>query len=117
MRRWVWLGWALALPSCSGDYPLAPTPCDDLCHATQGPSCPEDYAPAACVASCESAHFGDEACRPYLEEVVRCYRDTPEALEGRCAYYPATATESCAVAEGLLQTCVAVLALPPGYEP
>jgi hypothetical protein len=107
MRLWVWLGWALVLPSCSGDYPLPPTPCDDFCHATQGPGCPSSYEPAGCVAWCESAGFGIEACRPALDAVVQCYGDTPAALEQRCAFYDSGGVQApaCSLEYTLLSDC------------
>lgn len=111
MRLWVWLGWALALPSCAGDYSLPPTPCDDFCHATRGGGCLDGYEPAACVASCEATGTDTEECRPYLDAVVQCFEQAPDALELRCTYrYDALQFPPCSAELTSLSNCVVLFA-------
>ena len=106
MRLWVWLGWALALPSCAGDYPLPPTPCDDLCHATQGSSCADSYEPASCVASCEAGRMDRDECLPALYAVVGCFQATPSAIEERCSYNFSGLPLSCSLELEAFNNCI-----------
>ena len=85
----LWLlSMALLLPvqACSGGYPLPPTPCDEWCDATKGGICQEYYQPAGCVAECERSGIDLEGCRPELDAVISCFRQSPNALEQRCVY-------------------------------
>lgn len=73
--------WALAIASlwggsggCQGDYPLAPTFCDDFCRATVPPDCP--YEPENCVRDCELWRV-DEPCVSRRDELLRCYEEAP----------------------------------------
>ncbi len=52
MSALVVLGLPGATSGCQGDYPIAPTACDEWCNASIEGDC-FDYDPAACVASCE----------------------------------------------------------------
>lgn len=108
MRLGVWLLLPLTFGACSGGYPLEPTPCDELCHATKGPGCAEDYEPAACVVTCERGNLDAEPCRPLFDAVVACYRDTPGAVEQRCDYWTPYEERACEPQQGALGTCVSL---------
>lgn len=87
MRSGAWLCFGLmaCLLACSGDYPLAATPCDDYCHATKGLQC-DFYNPASCVAQCENDRKNAPACLEQLNAVVTCFRNDPSAVEQRCSF-------------------------------
>jgi hypothetical protein len=63
-----------------GDYPIAPTACDDWCLATQRAGCEEDY-PEGCVSNCEERAIGRRfpRCEPEWLELTACYRRSPDA--------------------------------------
>lgn len=89
MRLGVWLallGLTLPLGSCSGDYPLPPTRCDEWCHVTQGDMCEDYYNPASCVVQCEQAELDAEVCRALFDAALTCFRNSPNALAQRCVY-------------------------------
>jgi len=109
MRAGTWLALisltlALAMPACSGDYPLPPTRCDEFCDATKGGFCQDYYSPASCVAECESSDTDAEGCRALFDASVSCFRQSPRALEQRCAYD--NLPDDCDIEFGLLLTCV-----------
>lgn len=74
------LGWSViatlwgAAGGCQGDYPLAPTYCDDFCRATVPSDCP--YEPENCVRDCELWRI-DEACVRGRDELLHCYEQAP----------------------------------------
>lgn len=102
MRRRVWLWLGMTLTGCSGGYSLAPTPCDDLCNATQGGLLCSDYDPAQCVVQCESQGLSSAACLPALKAVVRCFRANPDAATAHCSYDAYWESECRGVSELLL---------------
>lgn len=62
---------------CQPEYPLAPTPCDDWCLATQRAGCEEDY-PERCVSSCEDDfRFARARCEEQWQAVTECYLQAP----------------------------------------
>jgi hypothetical protein len=65
--------------ACQDGYPLAPTPCDDFCYATQRAGCPDDY-PEGCVSQCEDdgvlAHHPE--CQREWDARNRCYLDASD---------------------------------------
>jgi hypothetical protein len=63
-----------------GDYPIAPTACDDWCRVTQRAGCEEDY-PEGCVSNCEERAIGRRfpRCEPEWLELTECYRRSPDA--------------------------------------
>jgi hypothetical protein len=70
---------------CQGEYPLAPTLCDEWCDATRGFSC-DFYDPAACVAECEDRGYTrNEACTQVLRAALGCVRETPRAASWQCS--------------------------------
>lgn len=78
-------GFTLLTAGCQGEYPLAPTICDEWCHVTKGFSC-GFYDPAACVSECEAQLFASgDACRAPVEVALACFRNTPGALVRYCA--------------------------------
>jgi hypothetical protein len=68
------LGWfSLALVACDPGYTLAPTPCDDYCHATQRGGCKDDD-PAECVRDCESQGSAPrDACVASRRDLDDCW--------------------------------------------
>jgi hypothetical protein len=64
----------LALGACATEYPLDPTPCDDLCHATLRVACDEE--PEDCVRNCELADL-EPACEQTRQELTSCYSQAP----------------------------------------
>jgi len=71
----VWL-----LRCDAGDYPIAPTACDDWCLVTQRANCEEDY-PEGCVSRCEDRSLGRRfpRCEPEWLELTECYRRVPDS--------------------------------------
>jgi hypothetical protein len=63
-----------------GDYPLAPTACDDWCLVTQRAGCEEDY-PEGCVSACEDRSIGRRfpRCEPEWLTLTECYRQQPDS--------------------------------------
>jgi hypothetical protein len=63
-----------------GDYPIAPTACDDWCLVTQRAGCEEDY-PEGCVSNCEERSLGRRfpRCEPEWLTLTECYRHAPDA--------------------------------------
>lgn len=112
----MWLLLPLGFGGCSGGYPLEPTLCDDLCHVTKGPNCPDDYDPAGCVVACESANLAVEACRPFFDAVLECYRARPDALEKRCDYFTQWDQRPCEVEQQALAACVSFQAPIGGVD-
>ncbi len=117
MRLGVWLLLPLSFGGCSGGYPLEPTRCDDLCRETQGPGCPEDYAPASCVVTCERSNLDLEQCRSFFDAVLTCYRSEPNARERRCDYFTPWDQRPCELEQQALAACVGFYGLQDGYEP
>lgn len=113
MRLGAWLsgGALLAAGACSGGYPLPPTPCDDLCDASQGTwsgTCWE-YEPAQCVAQCESQGLYEEPCRPLFDALVTCHRSEPSANRGDCSSgFGSGETRPCHDELSSLLTCVSL---------
>ena len=66
---------------CDNDYPIAPTECDDWCHATQRADCTEDEEPDECVSICEESALGRQypECEPEWVELTECYRQAPDS--------------------------------------
>lgn len=64
-------GCLLAVTACESEYRLAPTACDDYCHATQRADCPEDY-PADCVRDCENSTVSS-TCEDAQAALTACY--------------------------------------------
>jgi hypothetical protein len=106
MRSGVWFGLALGLAGCSGGYPLEPTPCDELCHVSRGLSCPDDYDPAGCVATCESGNMDAVECRQPFDATVACYRRSPDAVAQQCDFYLPYMTRPCELEREALALCV-----------
>jgi hypothetical protein len=115
MRSGWWLFLPLSFGGCSGGYPLEPTRCDDLCHVTQGQTCPEYYDPAACVVACERSDADAEPCRAAFDAVLTCFRDHPGAVEQRCASFESWEQQDCLAEEGQLAFCVGALNAPEDY--
>ncbi len=68
---------AVLLAHCQPDYPLAPTPCDDWCLATQRAGCEEDY-PERCVSNCEDdLRFVRPRCEAQWLSLSECYLQAP----------------------------------------
>ena len=121
MRAGVWLVIALGpwcqVAGCSGGYPLPPTPCDELCHVTQGIGCSEDYQPAACVLSCEQGKLYAEDCRPYFDAQLACFRENPGAIKNRCHFYPPGELGRCEPESEAFQRCLQARHSSSGFEP
>lgn len=77
LRSALLLGGAL-LVRCQPDYPLAPTPCDDWCFATQRAGCDEDD-PERCVSSCEDDELTlpRSRCEEQWRSLSECYLQAP----------------------------------------
>ncbi len=80
--------WWLAAPillllqaRCSNDYPVAPTPCDDWCHASNRPSC-EYFQPLGCVEACEYAGGKPRSaeCQLAWDAAIDCLLQQPDDL-------------------------------------
>ncbi|HTV24679.1 MAG TPA: hypothetical protein VMG12_38570 [Polyangiaceae bacterium] len=72
---------SLPLLCCDGgDYPIAPTACDDWCLVTQRAGCEEDY-PEGCVSNCEDRSIGRRfpRCEPEWSSLTQCYRAEPDS--------------------------------------
>lgn len=89
---------ALALWACQGEYPLAPTVCDDWCNASEPVEC-EFYSPSSCVRQCEEAGYST-LCSDELSMLMTCMKEHPKphmscydfvgAIEMNCeGYYSA----------------------------
>ena len=119
VAAWLWLatlGCWFPLGACSGDYPLPPTPCDDLCHVTQGLDCSDTYEPAVCVLSCERSHLDAEDCRPYFDQQLACLRQNPGASKDHCFFYSPTQLGRCALQIDAFQRCIQSLNLSYGFD-
>ena len=59
--------------ACDNGYPIAPTPCDDYCLATEGLNCANDK-PEQCVNECEHSISPDHIpeCRELFEGALSC---------------------------------------------
>ena len=68
------------LARCQPDYPLAPTPCDDWCFATQRAGCEEDY-PERCVSGCEENDLPlpMSRCEEQWRSLTECYLQASSA--------------------------------------
>jgi len=80
------LGLTLPLGSCSGGYPLPPTRCDEWCDVTKGAECDDYYDPANCVVQCEQVALSADSCKLPFDAALTCFRNSPNAIEQRCAY-------------------------------
>lgn len=71
----------LLAQGCENDYPIAPTACDDWCHATQRADCKEDESPDDCVSNCEATALGRRfpRCEPEWLELTDCYLQAPDS--------------------------------------
>jgi hypothetical protein len=94
----------LAIPACSGGYPLPPTKCDEYCDATKGLICDRYYEPAGCVLSCEQAELDDPSCSGELDQIIACYRRNP-SLTQECDW--TGEPKACDTESLQLSTCVA----------
>lgn len=92
----------MSLSACAGDYPLAPTPCDDYCHATKDFQC-SYYSPSSCVVRCEQQGFNAPECRAELNQVVSCVSATPNAT--RCTHIGDPASDPCGAELASLRNC------------
>jgi hypothetical protein len=110
---WWWL--VLLLSGCSGGYPLEPTPCDDLCHVTQGPGCAADYEPASCVVTCERGDLDAPPCRSLFDGVIACFRENPRAAAQRCDYFTPYDQRDCQAQQEALAFCVNTHGVPDYY--
>ena len=91
LGAWLYAGAWLLCGSCSGGYPLAPTPCDDWCDATKGSwsySCGGEYRPASCVSQCEAEGLSNQHCQVEFDAAIYCYRHTPGAANQQCYFDP-----------------------------
>jgi hypothetical protein len=80
------LAFGLLAAGCQGEYPIAPTACDEWCHATKGFGC-GFYDPAGCVSDCERQQFTrNNACRPVFDAALRCFQNTPGAADQHCSF-------------------------------
>jgi hypothetical protein len=61
--------------SCTNEYPIRPTFCDDFCQATLRPGC--DTEPENCVRECELQSIGPQ-CHVARDSLLRCYRAAPD---------------------------------------
>jgi hypothetical protein len=83
----------LATSACQGDYPLAPTRCDNWCQATQRAGCAKDW-PDTCILDCENLRLvpPGEDCARTFDKLVACYAATPtdhfSCQEGRSVPSP-----------------------------
>lgn len=77
---------ALAVPSisvllaaCQGEYPIAPTLCDELCHAQDNVKCGSWLEnPAECVLQCEAVRVTNGPdCDQLTALVVSCLQALP----------------------------------------
>lgn len=94
---------------CQGEYPIAPTPCDDWCKVTQGFSC-GFYDPAACVFDCEEQNLtGGERCREPFEAAMACFRATPGALAAACSFAGPEGSLACSPQFTALRACSGAL--------
>jgi len=80
----VYLPWVVCLllaQGCENDYPIAPTTCDDWCHATERADCQEDESPDNCVSNCEATAVGRRfpRCEPEWIELTDCYLEAPNS--------------------------------------
>jgi hypothetical protein len=65
--------------ACQGDYPMAPTLCDDWCRANDHVRC-GDYSrdPAECVSDCESFQKPTTPeCTTKFHNVIDCLNEMP----------------------------------------
>jgi hypothetical protein len=67
-------GVVLSFLGCDNDYPIAPTPCDDWCLATQRANCKEDW-PEKCVSGCafDWGPSTEAACYDTFQALLACY--------------------------------------------
>jgi hypothetical protein len=70
----------LLFGACQGDYPLAPSLCDDLCHAEDNVRCGDWLSdPAECVVQCEVLHQSSgHACDAEIRELLACLNALPD---------------------------------------
>ena len=84
------VGFALFALACQGEYPIAPTVCDEWCDATRGFGC-DYYDPAACVSQCERDGLSREGpCKVHFDAALACIRSTPGAATWQCSFAPST---------------------------
>ena len=87
--------------SCEGDYPIAPTLCDDWCHTSERVSCGnylED--PAECVARCESEQMPSKPeCVAKFRSVIECLNQAPPTHDDCGQQTPVCAAEYAAFYE------------------
>ncbi len=82
--------WMLAClaSACQGDYPIAPTACDEWCYVTESWECGKNYQrdPAVCVATCERQGItANPECSAELTAVLECFRGLSES-EKSCGH-------------------------------
>lgn len=70
--------WWILVLGCAGDYPLAPTYCDDWCRI-EVEAC--QSSPARCVRSCESER-ASPACAEAEVDILTCRQQRP--ADSRC---------------------------------
>ena len=89
------------LQACQGDYPLAPTLCDDWCHLTESTDC-SFYSPSNCVRECEDRGYTTH-CSAEFEAVLECVKGEP-SQQRACGVQTAPKT-ACSDEESALLTC------------
>jgi hypothetical protein len=65
-----------SLQACQGDYPLAPTLCDDWCHLTESKDACSFYSPSNCVRECEERGYTTR-CSAEFEAALACVKGHP----------------------------------------
>jgi hypothetical protein len=88
---------------CQGGYPIAATRCDEWCDQMRRVEC-GSYDPAACVAGCESAGVGQDACADLVEQALSCLKSKSDA-ELDCETWLRAAEEPCLVEQTTALEC------------
>lgn len=90
------------LEACQGEYPLAPTLCDDWCHLSESREC-DFYSPSSCVRQCEEQGYSTR-CSVHLETVMQCLKEHPPE-ESACGVISSARDGACAPALNALGEC------------
>lgn len=97
----------LALGSCQGGYPIAPTDCDRWCEATKELQC-SYYDPAGCVASCEQEKLtAIPACRSLFDDALSCYEGATIPCDPDDPFFYFEGPWPCQSEESALRSCAA----------
>lgn len=97
----------LLCAGCESPDSLAPTPCDDHCHATQRADCRDDE-PADCVRDCErepGPHVGD-VCLESFRALDACLQSAPPSAFF-CANNHSQFDDICVPERRALSECIA----------